>query len=81
MRMIRPRECAKKLGISRTTLHRWRKQPGFPTQYRLGANSVAYDEWEVEEWLKTRRQTRPPRESLPEAHEQPSRITQRRRDP
>ena len=53
--MIRPRECAEKIGVSRTTLHRWRKRPGFPVAFRLGDNSVAFDEHEVDAWLASRR--------------------------
>ena len=53
--MIRPRECAEKIGVSRTTLHRWRKRPGFPVAFRLGDNSVAFDEYEVDAWLASRR--------------------------
>ena len=53
--MIRPRECAEKIGVSRTTLHRWRKRHGFPIAFRLGDNSVAFDEHEVDAWLASRR--------------------------
>lgn len=55
MRMIRPHECARKLAISRATLHRWRRRPGFPLPFRLGDNSVAFDEREIDEWLESRR--------------------------
>jgi predicted DNA-binding transcriptional regulator AlpA len=55
MRMIRPHDCAKKIGVSRTTLHRWKNQPGFPVPFRLGRNTVAFDEDEVDLWLASRR--------------------------
>lgn len=55
MRMIRPLDCAKKIGVSRTTLHRWKNRPGFPHLYRLGQNSVAFDETEIDAWLASRR--------------------------
>lgn len=55
MRMLRPIDCAKKIGISRTTLHRWQKHQGFPRAFRLGANSVGFDEGEIDTWLASRR--------------------------
>lgn len=55
MKMIRPLDLARKLGVSRTTLHRWKKRPGFPVAFVLGENSVAFDEDEVEQWLAARR--------------------------
>lgn len=55
MKMLRPAECAKKLGVSRTTLHRWTKEDGFPTAFRLGRNSVGFDEAEIDAWLMSRR--------------------------
>ena len=55
MKMIRPLDCAKKIGVSRTTLHRWKKRPGFPVAFRLGDNSVAFDEDEIDLWLASRR--------------------------
>lgn len=55
MKMLRPIDCARKIGVSRTTLHRWQKRQGFPRAFRLGANSVAFDEAEVDTWLASRR--------------------------
>jgi predicted DNA-binding transcriptional regulator AlpA len=55
MKMLRPLDCAKKIGVSRTTLHRWKKRPGFPVAFRLGDNSVAFDEDEIDRWLASRR--------------------------
>lgn len=55
MRMIRPIDCARKIGVSRTTLHRWKKRPGFPVAFRLGDNSIGFDENEIERWLVSRR--------------------------
>lgn len=40
------------LGISRTTLWRWRRErPGFPQPVRLGPNSVRYSLRLVEAWI------------------------------
>lgn len=55
MKMIRPKNCAHKLGISRTTLHRWQSRPGFPVPFRLGDNCKAFDEDEIDRWLVSRR--------------------------
>lgn len=55
MRMLRPIDCARKIGVSRTTLHRWQKRQGFPKAFRLGANTVAFDESEIDTWLASRR--------------------------
>jgi predicted DNA-binding transcriptional regulator AlpA len=55
--LLRPRECARVLGISTTSLWRWSRDPAmdFPAAIRLGKNSVAFDEFEVRAWLATRR--------------------------
>ena len=55
--LLRPRECARVLGISATSLWRWSRDPAmnFPTAFQLGKNSVAFDELEVRAWLATRR--------------------------
>ena len=55
LRLLRPRECATALGVSLTTLWRWTKAGDFPIAYRLGSNSVAFDEREISAWLAGRR--------------------------
>ena len=69
MKMIRPFACAQKLGISRTTLHRWKNRPGFPVAFRLGDNSVAFDESEVDQWLASRRRQTETSPSAPDGSE------------
>jgi predicted DNA-binding transcriptional regulator AlpA len=39
------------LGVSRSVLHRWRKDHGFPKGYRCG-NAVVSLEAEVAQWLR-----------------------------
>lgn len=40
---------------NRTTLARWIKTLSFPTPYKLGPNSVAWDAREVEAWVDSRK--------------------------
>lgn len=39
---------------SRMTLRRWIDEHGFPAPLHLGPNSVAWDEEEIDGWLKSR---------------------------
>ena len=59
MNCLRPKDAAKKVGLSRMQLHRWSSNPeyshlNFPKPFALGENSVGYDEAEIEEWLEAR---------------------------
>lgn len=40
---------------NRMTLKRWMDAQAFPRPYRLGPNSVAWKESEIEEWAQQRR--------------------------
>jgi predicted DNA-binding transcriptional regulator AlpA len=55
--LLRPADAARALGVSAVTLWRWSRDPAmqFPKAFRLGRNSIAYDEAEVRRWLETRR--------------------------
>jgi prophage regulatory protein len=55
VKILRPTECAAALGVSKTTLWRMTKRPGFPVAFRLGPNSVGWDESEIVAWLEARR--------------------------
>lgn len=77
MKMIRPLDCAKKIGVSRTTLHRWKKRPGFPVAFRLGDNSVAFDEDEIDQWLASRRVEPKAANVAAPARKQPVRTSRR----
>lgn len=59
MRVIRPAEAAKMLGISEPTLWRYSKSATFPAAFRLGPNAVGFDEGELIGWLESRRIIRP----------------------
>jgi predicted DNA-binding transcriptional regulator AlpA len=56
MKLLRPREAAKAMGISPGTLWRVRREDAtFPQPFRVGPNCVAFDEAELVEWLKSRK--------------------------
>ena len=52
---MRPAEVCERLGIHKTTLHRWRDtNPDFPKPVRIGARAIAYRTEELEQWLEGR---------------------------
>ncbi len=55
MRILRVPEVTKKLGISRTTLWRWSRRPGFPVKLELGPQTVGWIEEEVDNWILRQR--------------------------
>lgn len=50
----RPKHVAALLGVSRVTLSRWRKTPGFPKPVQLGPRCVGFLRSDVEAWLASR---------------------------
>lgn len=54
MKLLRPLEVAERVGLSRTTIWRREREGTFPARRRLGANSVAYIEAEVDKWIENR---------------------------
>ena len=59
MNVLRPKDTAKKVGISRVQLHRWATDPtyaklAFPRPFKIGPNTTAYCEEEVDDWLAER---------------------------
>lgn len=52
--LIRPKELKEKLGIAMSTLYLRMKEPDFPDKIRLGKNSVAFRESDIEDWLNSR---------------------------
>jgi prophage regulatory protein len=69
VRLLRPKDCAKALGVSPVTLWRWSARGDFPRPFRLGRQAIAWDESEVLAWLETRRvaDVQRPRSSEPAA--------------
>jgi predicted DNA-binding transcriptional regulator AlpA len=55
-RTLRPKAQAEFLGVSRTTLWRLEKEPGFPKSIRLGVNSCGRLESELLAWLRSRQE-------------------------
>jgi prophage regulatory protein len=58
MRVYRRKELLELLGISATTLYAWIAQGRFPRPINLGANSVAWLQSEVDEYLQERARER-----------------------
>jgi len=54
MRFMRAKALAAMLGVDRSTIWRWAKSSEFPRAYRLGPNTVAWDEAEVHAWIAAR---------------------------
>lgn len=48
--LARPKQTAKHFNISKMTLHRWRKRPGFPQPLQLG-QVVLYNIPAITSWL------------------------------
>lgn len=54
MKFIRLRDVVALTSLSRATIYRFIAEGNFPKQINLGANSVAWVESEVMEWLEER---------------------------
>ena len=54
MRLLRLKQVVAATGLSRMTIYRLEKLGNFPSRRRLSANSVAWHEEEVTEWLRSR---------------------------
>lgn len=57
-RLIRQDEVIERTGLSRTTIWRREKGGSFPKRVRLGDNSVAWREEEIEDWIESRPRVR-----------------------
>ena len=53
-RILRPREAAKMIGVTRSTLSRWRDDGKFPDPIRLGPGAIGWRDTTVEEWITDR---------------------------
>ena len=56
--LLRPAAVCKMLSISGTTLRRWSKLPDFPSAVKIGSRAIAYDQAEIEAYLKQRKEVR-----------------------
>ena len=52
--VLRPREAARYVGVSRPTIDRWRKAGKFPKALQLGAQSIGWRRRDLDEWLNNR---------------------------
>ena len=51
MRLLRFREVQSRVGFSRMHLYRLEKSGKFPIRVKIGANSVAWPENEIDRWI------------------------------
>jgi prophage regulatory protein len=67
MRLLRIREVVEKTGCSHVTI--WRKERGgeFPKRRRIGPNTVAWLESEIDAWIESRPLADPESEKVSEA--------------
>lgn len=54
MRYLRQPEVIARVGVSWITILRWEKKGRFPQRRRLGPNTVAWREDEIDHWCATR---------------------------
>jgi prophage regulatory protein len=59
MKLIRLSAVTALTGLSRGTIYRLERDGSFPSRRRLGANSVAWVEQEVTDWMASRPAARP----------------------
>lgn len=52
--VLRPREAARYVGLSRPTIDRWRKAGKFPKVLQLGAQAIGWRRSDLDEWLDGR---------------------------
>jgi predicted DNA-binding transcriptional regulator AlpA len=50
--LIRSNELAKSLGVSKTTLWRWRRAGFFPEPIQIGPRLIAWKSSEIQFWLE-----------------------------
>lgn len=72
MQMLRKSEVARQLGVHRATVERWSSDPrykhlGFPGAVQLGDNTVAWDKYEIDQWLRKRAAERDLAEAEPDS--------------
>ena len=48
---LRISEVIRRVGVSRPTIYRWMSKGSFPKQIAIGANSVAWLESDVTQWM------------------------------
>lgn len=56
MKFLRTEQVMEKVGLSRPTIWRMERAGEFPRRRKLGSNSVAWLEHEIDEWMESRQQ-------------------------
>ena len=52
--VLRPAQAAEALGITRSTLTRWRQRDDFPKALRLGPQAIGWRRADIESWIAER---------------------------
>lgn len=52
--VLRPRDAARYVGLSRPTIDRWRKAGKFPKALQLGPQAIGWRRSDLDEWLNGR---------------------------
>lgn len=60
LKIVRPRECARIIGVAESTLWKMRQRGDFPPARKFGGGLSGWSEAEVYEWMISR-----PREEVP----------------
>lgn len=53
-RFLRLSDVLKRIGVSSASIGRWEKKGAFPRRRKLGLNSVAWVEQEIDDWCADR---------------------------
>ncbi len=56
-RIIRFEELSKIVGVSRVTIWRWEQEGKFPLRISLGPGSVGWRKSEIDEWIRSKKET------------------------
>ncbi len=52
--ILRPKEAAEYLSVSRTTLYRWAATTNFPKPIKLGAHASGWRKADLDAWIEAR---------------------------
>lgn len=53
-RLIRLPEVQHRVGLGRSTIYRWMAEGKFPKPVQLGGYTVAWDDADIDEWIRMR---------------------------
>jgi len=52
LKIIRTNNLMKMLGVSRSTIHRWKQSKILPPQVNLGSHIIGWDSRDIEKWIE-----------------------------